>query len=151
VQELFVQKSFRAPASDVFAAVSDHERFLRNHGITRCVVTRPGGGEKNGLGAIREVAAGPLRFTEEIVSFDPPHRYDYKIRSVELFGRPFPMEHELGWVEVIDAGDHVEVDWRSRFTLRLPLIGTLLGRGVGQSLEKTFRLLLDQAQQDLHA
>ncbi len=147
--ELFVQASFRATPDVVFSVVSNHERFLRNHGIDRCTLTTEGADDRNGLGAVREVHAGPLVFVEEVVRFEPPVRYDYRIHRGTMLGRTVPMEHELGWLEVIDCGDHVEVDWRSRFRIDLPVVGRTVETVMGHRLEASFRDLLTQAKRDV--
>ena len=45
----------------------------------RARVVRPGATERNGLGAQREVVAGPVRFLEDVTRFDRPSGYDYRI------------------------------------------------------------------------
>lgn len=144
--EIHANDNFDAAIENVFARLSDHEQFLGGPGVDSCRVTRSGDDERNGLGAIREVCAGPLRFEEEIVRFEPPHRYDYRIKSVTLFGRPVPMHHELGWLELQEAAGLVRVDWFSRFDIPLPLVGGAIEKQIGARLRHTFEGLLQRAQ-----
>jgi hypothetical protein len=145
MRQIHVHESFHGSVDDVFAVVSDHENFLRGFGIEGCRVTTPGDEDRNGLGAIREIDSGPIHFVEEVVRWDPPHRYDYQIRRMTLFGQPFPMEHERGWLELAESRGSVRVDWFSRFRLRVPLVGGVMARGASIRLASTFRQLLTQA------
>lgn len=142
--EIHANDNFESPIEDVFGRLSDHERFLCGHGIDRCVVTKPGAADRNGLGAVREIFSGPLHFVEEIVRFEPPRRFDYVIRRVTLAGRALPLEHELGWVELQHAAGWVRVDWFSRFRVALPLIGGVVAANAGRRLGRTFAELLAQ-------
>ena len=45
---------------------------------------RAGDPAPNGLGAVRWIWLGPLRFEEEITAFEPPRRLDYLIRDVRI-------------------------------------------------------------------
>jgi hypothetical protein len=146
--EIHANENFDASIDDVFALVSDHERFLRGFGVDRCVVTTPGTPAPNGLGAIREVVSGPIRFLEEIVRFEPPHRYDYRIVRLTVSGVAMPMEHELGWLELQEAAGLVRLDWFSRFRITLPLAGALESR-LALQFGRSFGKLLGQARKSL--
>lgn len=122
MNELHVSMDFKAPAEQVFDAVSDHARFLTGGGAV-CRRTREGKPHPNGVGAIREVDAGSLHFEEEILAFDPPRRYDYKIIRLTAKDRPSPVEHELGWVSVEPTATGCRVDWHTRYRVRIPLLG----------------------------
>jgi hypothetical protein len=149
--EIQVRADIRAPLADVFEALSDHERFFRGHGIRRCVVTTPGKTERNGLGAVREIDVVGLQFREEVVRFERPTRFDYVVRSVTRGKRRLPMEHEIGWLELSERAGVTEVLWRSRFTMKVPLIGGLLERAMKPRTEKAFGALLKQAKRELES
>ncbi len=149
--EVHANENFQGSLDDVFAVLSDHEQFLRGPDIERSIVSQPGTPERNGLGAVREVFSGPFHFVEEVVRFEPPHRYDYRIRSVTMFGRPFPLEHELGWLELQDTAGLVRVDWFSRFRLALPVVGKWAEPPLGRKLAGNFSKLLEQAKRSLAA
>lgn len=147
--EIDVREEIRAPIEKVFEALSDHEQFFRGYGVKRSVVTTPGKTEKNGLGAVRTIDAASFRFREEVVRFERPTRFDYLIRSVSMFGRKLPMEHELGWLELSESKGGTQVVWRSRFTMRVPVIGERLARLMGPRAERAFAKLLQQAKREL--
>jgi uncharacterized protein YndB with AHSA1/START domain len=147
--EIEVLAEIHAPIAKVFEALSDHEGFFRNHGVRRSVVTTPGKTEKNGLGAVRTIDALSFRFVEEIVRFERPARFDYLIRSMTLYGRKLPMEHELGWLELTESKGGTKVAWRSRFTIGVPVIGDRLARLIGPQAERAFGKLMKQAKREL--
>ena len=151
MQQIEVRTEIRAPVTSVFDAISDHEKFFRGYGVKRCVVITPGKPDRNGLGSIREIDAGGMQFREEVVRFNRPERFDYLIRSVTLRKRNLPMEHELGWLEFSERGGVTEVVWRSRFRMKIPLIGNLLARVMKPRAEKSFRALLRQAKKELES
>ncbi len=135
----------------VFEALSDHEAFLVDDAIDRCVLESPGSPDRNGLGAVRVVTAGAYRLTEEIVAFDPPRRYDYVIREVTRKGRPAPLEHERGWLELTPVESGTRVDWHSRFRFAIPVIGWFAERVQGPGLRRSFARMLARAKDRLEA
>ena len=67
-----------APIERVFDAISDHEAMTNWPGVSLSCLIREGT-QRNGQGAIREIFARGLKVVEELVCWDPPVRYDYKI------------------------------------------------------------------------
>ena len=65
--EVHVHIEIAASIERVFEAMSDHEVFISGPGA-RCVVTRVGSSEKNGLGAIREVHRGGSYLSPRMLS-----------------------------------------------------------------------------------
>ncbi len=73
-----------APAAAVFALVSDHENTPNFVDAVKQVTLLREGQPRNGLGAIRDVRFRPLLWQgvqEEIVFWDAPHGYHYRILS----------------------------------------------------------------------
>jgi hypothetical protein len=151
MQQIEVREEIRAPLAKVFEALSDHERFFRGYGVKRSVVTTPGNTEKNGLGAIREIDASGIQFREEVVRFERPTRFDYQIRSMTMFGRKLPMQHELGWLELSESGGVTKVVWRSRFTIGVPVIGDRIAKLMAPRARKAFGGLMRQAKHELES
>ena len=91
-----VERRLDAPPEAVFEVVADHARYDRFDGVRRSELHRQGDPSPNGLGAVRWVWLGPLRFEEEITAFEPPTRMDYLIRDV----RGLPFRHEGGSIRL---------------------------------------------------
>jgi carbon monoxide dehydrogenase subunit G len=135
----------------VFAVLTDHEGFGRFPGIKKCELIRAGDHERNGLGALRRVYLGGLVvLDEEIVAYDAPASYEYRIRQA----RPLRMLHELGRVELESLGAHrTKVVWTSTFRFPLPILGKTIGkraaaqvtRGFSAAIRKSATLAVEQA------
>ncbi len=88
--------------------------------IRKVVLDPPGREERNGLGAIRHVhAVGPV-VVEEVVEWDAPHRYVYKLL------RGAPIRNHRGQVDVEETSGGCRATWRIEFEPVIPLSGLLL-------------------------
>lgn len=144
-----VTTTIDAPQEKVFALLADHERFIRGPGV-KCRLVTLGRGDRNGVGAVREVKSAGSTFTEEVIEFDPPKGYAYVVRSlIGPMGVPTPVHHERGWIELSSTGTGTHVVWQSRFTMPVPLVGWLVARVAGSQIKKAFVEFLAQAKGDL--
>lgn len=143
-----VEHWFPASRSLVFEHVSDHERFLAAPGLT-CRVVTPGEGQRDGLGAIREVRTGGMRFRETITAFDPVQRYDYHIDGLWLLGVRLALRHEGGSLEFADLANGTRVRWKSTLAIDTRVIGGFLERDFQARATHAFASLLRQASQRL--
>ena len=135
-----VERRLQAAPAAVFEILADHARYDRFDGVRSAELVRPGEPAPNGVGAVRWVTIGPLRFEEEITAFEPPHRLDYLIRSV----RGLPFRHEGGSIRLtpVDSGTHAV--WTSNFEIPIPLIGAALDRLFAHRLEQGFGHVLER-------
>ena len=120
----------QAPIELVFERLVDHEAMSDWPGIASCRLVREGA-PRNGLGAVRQVKARGLTLLEEIVHYEPPLRYDYRIT------KGLPVDH-LGSVRLSPTEGGVELAWEVRMTSRWPLVceivGNLLAKGLDEAL-----------------
>ncbi|MDA3646283.1 SRPBCC family protein [Saccharopolyspora indica] len=134
---LTATRTVPAPIGVVFDACADHEKLAQVPLIRSCELTRHGDAEKNGLGAVREVDCGLLRFREEITGFDRPHRMEYRIRE----SRP-ALDHTFGRIELAEVPDGTLIVWTTVFGVRVPVVGKLVDAAFGIALEIAFGLIL---------
>jgi hypothetical protein len=99
---------------------------------------REGTEERNGVGCLRRLATGGLRFDEEVTAFERPTRMDYLIRKVNL-----PVTHDGGSIRLTASGDGTHVDWTSTFTVTLAVVGQAMGAALAAALKRGFIRLLD--------
>jgi hypothetical protein len=144
MQTIDVNRHYPEPPEVIFARLSDHERFISDEGV-RCKVTKPGEGDRNGLGALREVWVGPLHFAERIVEWNPPHSYGYRIETLRSGPRTLPVDHHGGRIECRADGGGTTVRWTSIFHVRIPLIGGLIEKAVVSKFTAAFRAALAKA------
>jgi hypothetical protein len=125
----------------VFEVVSDHARYDRFEGVRRSELVEPGEPAPNGLGAVRLVWLGLLRFEEQITAFEPPQRLDYLIRDVKAL----PFRHEGGSIRLEPDGTGTHAVWTSSFEIPIPVIGGAMDRIFKRQLERGFAHVLERS------
>ncbi|MEL6342325.1 MAG: SRPBCC family protein [Myxococcota bacterium] len=120
-----VVRTIPKPVNVVFAILVDHEGYARFPGVDHARIVEPGDTSRNGVGALREVHIGPVRFWERITVVEPNVRLSYHIEQ----SRPFPMDHKDGTLmfESLDTNE-TRVTWTSDGHITIPLIGGLIDR-----------------------
>ena len=68
-----------APIERTWAIVSDHERMASWVGFDRVTITRSGTPDRNGYGAVRQMKGLPGTVQEEVLAWNPPHGYRYRV------------------------------------------------------------------------
>jgi uncharacterized protein YndB with AHSA1/START domain len=140
---IVLEKTLNAPVEHVFDLISAHAAYAENfRGITHSELVREGNVEPNGLGAVRRIASGPLRFEEEITAFERPVRMDYLILTVNA-----PIEHEGGSIRLEPAGETTRVVWTSTFTATTPWIGGAAGTVTAALFKRGFASMLDRVEE----
>lgn len=139
-----VEHVYAADPATVFARVSDHARFIAGRGLV-CRVVVAGTPDANGLGAVREVESGALRFRETVTAFDAPTGYSYRIDSLHWGPLRLPFEHRGGRIELAAVAAGTRATWISEFTLRVPVIGEWLAGVMARQVRAGFIALLRRA------
>jgi hypothetical protein len=138
-----VERMIAAPRERVFEVLTDHANYDRFRGIRGSILLRKGEPPPNGLGALRRILIGPLKFEEEITLYEEPARFDYLIVQINV-----PFDHQGASIRLkeTDGGTHVE--WTSTFRVRsllAPVIERIwsfsLGRGFRGVLKHVDRML----------
>lgn len=130
---MFTSIVINAPVEEVFARVSDHEKFLSTLPLSNTTIEKPGEFETNGLGAIRAVAGPGGILKEEITAFDPPHSFEYLIIK-----GPRQPRHEFAKVSFFPDPEGTRVDWESRLSIKLPFGARVVGTMVQQMFVRVF-------------
>ena len=102
----------------VWSVLSDHEGMSHWAPGLKASLTKPGAGDRNGLGAVRRIAQpGPVPpIVEEIVVFEPGRHLGYKALS----GVPF--RGYVGDVELQPSGSGTSIRWSLSADQRVPLV-----------------------------
>ncbi len=122
-----VERIIKKPIDEVFEALSDHASYGSFKAVGVAKLVTEGDDERNGVGALRTIQTGPVKFWERITAFERPTHMQYKIEKA----RPVKMQHDKGIIDLKDLGDgSTQVTWVSegRVVVPLPLIGRLLDR-----------------------
>jgi uncharacterized protein YndB with AHSA1/START domain len=136
-----VERRLDARPEAVFEIVADHARYDRFDGIRRSELLEPGDPDPNGLGAVRWLWLGPLRFEEEITAFEPPRRFDYLIRHVKTL----PLRHDGGSIRLEPDGPGTNAVWTSSFEIPIPVVGRAMDRIFKRQLERGFARVLERS------
>ena len=131
VKAVDVSMDIDAPIGEVFERLSDHGAYGTFPNVPAARLTQPGKDEKNGEGAIREVtlkAFGFLRieFVEDIVLFQRPHAFEYKLKSAHynlgLFKLDVGINHHGGRLTFKETNGRTTVRWASKLEMTWPLL-----------------------------
>jgi uncharacterized protein YndB with AHSA1/START domain len=106
-----------APPEIVFGVLTDHRRYPEITSLRKAELEREGEPAPNGVGAIRvlTVAGPPMR--EEVIAYEPPRRFSYKILS------GLPVRDHVGTVELEPSDGGTKVTYAIRTTPTVPLGG----------------------------
>ena len=106
-----------APPEVVFEVLVDHRRYAEITPLRRSELEREGEPAPNGVGAIRvlHLIGPPLR--EEVLTYEQPTRFSYKLLSGA------PLRDHVGTVELVPEGDGTKVTYAVRTIPTLPLVG----------------------------
>lgn len=106
-----------APPETVFDVLVDHRGYSEITPMRRVELEREGDPAPNGVGAIRVLhsVGPPLR--EEVISYQPPSRFSYRLLSGA------PMRDHIGTVALEPAGAGTKVTYAVRTTPTLPVGG----------------------------
>jgi uncharacterized protein YndB with AHSA1/START domain len=109
-----------APPEIVFDVLTDHRRYPEITPLRKAELEREGEPEPDGVGAIRvlTVAGPPMR--EEVLAYERPHRFAYKMLS------GLPVRDHVGTVEMQPSGSGTEVTYAVKTTPTIPLAGPVL-------------------------
>jgi uncharacterized protein YndB with AHSA1/START domain len=106
-----------APPEIVFDVLTDHCRYPEITSLRKAELEREGEPAPNGVGAIRvlTVAGPPMR--EEVLAYERPRRFAYKILS------GLPVRDHVGTVEMQPSNGGTEVTYAVKTTPTIPLAG----------------------------
>ena len=141
---IHVERVIEKDINEVFDLISDHEGYCRFKGV-QVKLLEEGESERNGLGALRYVDLGFVKFHERITCFERPYRMDYLIEK----SSPLPFRHDIGSITFEEVNGGTKVSWISKGTVAIPLLGKLFldkkfekmgGQGFGSLLKQIDRL-----------
>jgi len=132
--------SIRAPLERAWELLSDQEGYTFVRQVKKADLLEEGRGDRNGVGAVLKIRAMGATILWEVVGFEPPRRFDYRITKF-----PLPFRHEIGSVELTSGGDRTDVRWLSRFEVPVPLVGRMMELVIRRVFGKVHQSTLEQA------
>jgi uncharacterized protein YndB with AHSA1/START domain len=141
-----VTRTINAPIEKVFDLLADHANYKANFGVKESKLLKEGKPDRNGLGAVRYIDAGIMRFEEEITHYERPRRFDYLITKCSA-----PLEHQGGSIRFESVGNATRVTWTSTMRMRVPIVGGLLSRVLASKIGQAFGSMLKETERRLAA
>ena len=134
--EFTLTRTTTAPIETVFDALTDH-RAIADYvwAVRRSTLDREGTPAPNGVGAVRRLEALGPAIVEEIIEYQRPTGYAYKMVSGA------PVRDHVGTVALREVGTGTEVSWHLRSTPKIPGLDWLLS----PVLKRVIRELLNGA------
>lgn len=127
------ERQVAAPPETVFAVLTDHRRYPEMTPLRKAVLEREGEPAPNGVGAIRKLSAVGPPLREEVLAYEEPTRFSYKLLS------GLPVRDHIGTVELTPSGEGTRVVYAVRTTPTVPVVGAAVVAavkiGVKQLLE----------------
>jgi uncharacterized protein YndB with AHSA1/START domain len=132
-RHVHVEHHFDKPPERVFAYLSEHENLAEVFGAKIRRLRDGDGGERNGVGSVRQLRIGPMPpFEETVTEFEPPERIVYRIT------RGGPLRGHVGVMTFAPdgTGTHFVYDIRiaSPVPGLAPLVHAALTRSITRSL-----------------
>ncbi|HEX2709052.1 MAG TPA: SRPBCC family protein [Solirubrobacterales bacterium] len=112
------ERDVAAPPQTVFDVLTEHHLYAAITPMRRSVLEREGDPAPNGVGAIRVLTllGPPLR--EEVIAYQPPSRFSYKLLSGA------PVRDHVATVLLSPEGSGTKLVYAVRTTSTLPYVGT---------------------------
>jgi uncharacterized protein YndB with AHSA1/START domain len=112
-----IERRIAAPPATVFAVLTDLERYAEFTPLRRSTLERPGEGVPNGVGAIRVLRSVGPPLREEVIAYEPPTRFAYKLLSGA------PLRDHVGTVELTPEGEGTRMVYAIHTVPTVPLLG----------------------------
>ena len=82
------RRHIAAPPETVFDVLTEHQRYAAITPMRKSVLEREGDPAPNGVGAIRVLTSVGPPLREEVIAYQPPPRFSYKLLSGAAGARP---------------------------------------------------------------
>ena len=111
-----------APPSVVWDIVADARSWPTWSIQEEASLEREGSPSADGLGAIRNFRTGRVKVREEVVGFEAPFHFGYRLLS------GLPVKGYVAHVDLAEDGSGTTITWGARFRSAIPGLGWLLRR-----------------------
>ncbi len=112
-----IEREIAAPAETVFSVLVDHRAYSSITRLRRSELEREGAPTPNGVGAIRVLGAVGPPLREEVLTYEEPTRFSYKLLS------GLPVRDHVGTVELTPSGSGTKMTYAVRTMPTVPVGG----------------------------
>jgi uncharacterized protein YndB with AHSA1/START domain len=118
------QRQVAAPPETVFAVLTDHRGYAKVTPLRKAVLEREGEPVPDGVGAIRRLSAVGPPLREEVLAYEAPTRFSYKLLS------GLPVRDHVGTVELTPEAGGTKVVYAVHTTPTVPVVGGAVIAGI---------------------
>lgn len=111
------ERQVAAPPQTVWRVLTDHARYAEITPMRRSALEREGEPAPNGVGAIRVLSSVGPPLREEVIGFEEPERFSYKLLSGA------PVRDHVGTVELSASEGGTRMVYAVRTHPTLPVVG----------------------------
>lgn len=128
VASFTLEREVAAPPETVFDVLTDHRRYAELTPLRRSELEREGEPVVDGVGAIRVLSAVGPPIREEVVAYERPGRFSYKVLS------GLPVRDHLGTVSLEPSDGGTRVTYALKAIPTVPLAGGLVMLTIKQAV-----------------
>jgi uncharacterized protein YndB with AHSA1/START domain len=137
----FLISSFsQAPPETVFDVLTDHRGYVKLTPLRSAELEREGEPSPNGVGAIRVLRAPGIRIREEVLEFERPTRFVYRLLS------GLPVRDHQGTVSLVAEGGGTRITYEVETTPTIPLAGFAVVGGIRTGIGRLVKAVVKESQ-----
>jgi hypothetical protein len=137
----FVISSFsQAPPETVFDVLTDHRGYVKLTPLRSAELEQEGRPPPNGVGAIRLLRAPGVRIREEVVSYERPGRFVYRLLS------GLPVRDHVGTVSLAAEGSGTRITYQVETTPTIPVVGSAVVGGIRIGIGRLVKAVVEESQ-----
>jgi hypothetical protein len=136
-----------APAAVVWGALADARTWPSWSIQDEAELEREGSPTPDGVGAVRRFRTGRVKVREEVVRFDAPHHFGYRLLSglpVRDYLAHIDLTEDASGTPGTPGTSGTSITWGATFRSGLPGLGWLLRRKIGEVLATSANRLAAQ-------
>jgi uncharacterized protein YndB with AHSA1/START domain len=133
-------RQIQAEPGVVFELLTDHRGYVDLTSLRRVTLEREGDPPPNGVGAIRVLHAFGPPLREEVLAYQPPGRFSYKLLS------GLPVRDHVGTVELTAEGGGTRVVYAVRTNPTVPVAGRAVVAAVRQGIKQLLNGIAAEAE-----
>ncbi len=138
-QRVVLTACVQAPPEQIYDFFCDHESFGRIWpGEIRRIKDSDDPGNPNGVGSVRSIKLGPLKFEETHITCDRPLCIQYRVT------RGGPIKNHLGTIHFSPDGSATRIDYSIEFDPRVPLTGCLIARSLKRDWDRGIKPIITE-------
>ncbi|HEX5608467.1 MAG TPA: SRPBCC family protein [Solirubrobacterales bacterium] len=139
------ERQVSASPDTVFRVLTEHHLYAEITPMRKSVLEREGEPAPNGVGAIRVLTSAGPPLREEVLAYEPPERFSYKLLSGA------PVRDHVGTVQLTARDGGTRMVYAVRTTPTLPLVGPLVVAVVKQAIKALIKGIATESERQTAA